>query len=334
MQILFICKKNEVYGGLSYCRRSSGLWNSTRYIVEALGKRGVHAKIVEVVDNNDIDREVAKNRPRIVVIEALWVVPDKFDELKRLHPRVQWFIHLHSNIPFLALEGIAMSWVYRCAKKGVGIIANSPESHAALKPLVGELTYLPNIYIPVLRPPRKRMDDSVLHVACLGAIRPMKNHLLQALAAIQFAKEQGKSLKFHVNSSRIELHGEPILKNMRELFAIHSRTATLIEHPWLDPDRLPYLLVQLDMGMQVSLTETFNVVTADYVSAGLPVVVSKEVKWASSWGQAADDDIDDIVATMRRAWSWRWLIRWNQWLLSRRCAVATDAWYAFCWSHK
>lgn len=37
----------------------------------------------------------------------------------------------------------------------------------------------------------------------------------------------------------------------------------------------------MDMGTQVSLTETFNIVTADFMSCGVPVVVSEEVEWMS-----------------------------------------------------
>lgn len=155
-KILFILKKNEIYGStLIYTRRSSGLFNSTRFIIEAMRARGVDAHIIEVKDNNDIDREVTKFRPDVVVIEALWVVPDKFPVLRDLHPGVEWFVHLHSDMPFLAIEGIAMDWIIRCACMGIGIIANSMESYDALLPIVpeGMLSYLPNVYLSHPRAP-------------------------------------------------------------------------------------------------------------------------------------------------------------------------------------
>lgn len=330
MRILFITKINTNYDFVSYCKKSSGLFNSTRFIVESLRARGVHAHIVEVIDNNCIDREVTKYRPDIVIIEALWVVPEKFPILKRLHPTVKWFCHLHSHMPFLALEGNSMGWIHRYAKQDIGLIANSPESYQALRAVLTEkeLIFLPNVYIscPMRFNPK---DSDEINVACFGAIRPLKNHLLQALAAIQFAKEIGKKLKFHINSSRVETGGAPVLTNLVQLFE-DTRNTFLVKTKWNEPDEFLELLHnKIDIGMQVSLTETFNVVSADYVTAGVPIVVSKEVKWASDWCKAQDDSLPDIVRIMHRVHESKLLVRWNQYLLREYSERAQCKWYDF-----
>ena len=346
MRILFLVKKNETYGFQSYpgysenceskpsvyVKKSAGLYNSTRFIVEGLAARGVHAKIVEVQDNNAIDKEVTLFKPQAVVIEALWVVPEKFQVLQRLHPSVQWFCHLHSHMPFLALEGIALEWLLSYAGIGVGLIANSEASYEALRCVLesDEVTYLPNVYIPedrtraVEHHKRHRID-----VGCFGAVRPMKNHLLQALAAIEFARDCRKHLHFHINGSRTEVGGEPVLKNLRRLFEMTPH-AELIEHPWMDPSMfLNVLRDEIDIGLQVSMSETFNVVTADYVTAGIPVVVSKQVPWVSSFCQAREDSALDIVDKMHKMLSARWVIRRNLKLLKKHSKRAQDAWFEF-----
>lgn len=332
MKVLFICKKNEIYGselGI-YCRRSSGLFNSTSFIVRALRERNIWAEIVEVQDNNEIDRQVTKHNPDVVVIEALWVVPEKFPVLMALHPQVKWCVHLHSDMPFLAIEGIAMDWIIRSAALGINILANSEESFEALTPIVDEesLFYLPNIYLGEMKRPVSR-DKTVIDIGCFGAVRPLKNHLLQALASIQFAREKDLPLRFHINTGRVETGGEPVLKNLRQLFQ-DIEGAKLVENRWYDPkDFLYHLHHNLDLGLQVSLTETFNVVTADYVTAGLPVVVSKEVKWCSDFSKAIDNSLPDIVSKMHRAWRNPWLVRWNQLLLKRSAVAATELWVEF-----
>lgn len=170
------------------------------------------------------------------------------------------------------------------------------------------------------------MQDKVINVGCFGAVRPLKNHLLQALAAIQFAREKGAFLRFHINTGRVETGGEPVLKNLRQLFEDIPH-AELVEHTWFEPeDFVNYLHRHIDIGLQVSLTETFNVVTADYVTAGLPVVVSKEVKWASRWSKALDNSLPDIVAKMHRAWDWPILVRLNQHLLQKSAKDASGRW--------
>lgn len=328
MRILFILKKNETYSFTHYCRRSSGLWNSTRYIVESLSARGVHAHIVEVNDNNDIDRELTLHRPDIVVIEALWVVPEKFDILMQLHPNVQtWSVHMHSHMPFLALEGIAMDWLKLYAERGIKIIANSPPSYFAYRCIFAEdqVVYLPNVYIS--HPQKVHFKDKEhIDIACFGAVRPLKNQLLQALCAIKFARDKGKKLNFHINGSRVETGGDPVLKNLLYLFH-REDNADLILHDWHEPEDLIKVLSHFDMGMQVSLTETFNVVTADYVTAGLPVVVSKEIKWVSNWCNAEDDDPNNIMKVMHRVWHGNLLVKRNQSLLLRYSEKAQEMWH-------
>ena len=89
-KILFICKKrNTSYDptGISY-----GLLNSCRFVGEALESEFGHLidfNVVVVNDNNDIEREVVTHKPTHVIIEALWVVPSKFEillaEYKHIH---------------------------------------------------------------------------------------------------------------------------------------------------------------------------------------------------------------------------------------------------------
>lgn len=332
MRVLFICKKNEHYGFQSYHRKSSGLYNSTHFIVEALKKRGVHAAIVEVADNNSIDKEVAYFKPNLVIIEALWVVPEKFEVLKKLHPNVvQWFVHLHSHIPFLALEGIAMEWLQGYRRRGVGIITNSKQAREALHAVFGRdsfgLDYLPNVYIPHEPQSEGHIDSPAFHVGCFGAIRPLKNQLIQALAAIEYGKETGQFVYFHVNTSRVETGGAPILKNLQELFKI-APNAALIAHMWMEPPKFLELLARMDIGLQVSLTETFNVVTADYITAGLPVVVSPEIGWVSRCSQANPHDVKEIVKKMHLAMgAGDWLVRRNRRKLEKMAHHAQAAWF-------
>jgi hypothetical protein len=53
--------------------------------------------------------------------------------------------------------------------------------------------------------------------------------------------------------------------------------------------------------MQVSLSETFSIVAADMVSAGIPIVVSPEVDWASSICKVNPTDSEDIQKGLARA---------------------------------
>ena len=61
---------------------SSGLLNSAKFVCDMLfDELGYESKLVQVADNNDIDREVTQYKPTHVIIEAYWVVPEKFEIL-------------------------------------------------------------------------------------------------------------------------------------------------------------------------------------------------------------------------------------------------------------
>lgn len=286
-RLLFILKKRGDFYG-SGTGLSSGLRNSVGFVVEMLNSHGIEANLVVVDDNNSIDRVVTHYRPSHVFIEAFWVVPEKFDVLKRLHPTVHWTVRNHSDIPFLAVEGNAMNWTAGYMTRGVDVNSNSIQGAEAIQVLTRALNrddlmnYLPNFYP---RPdfhrattPHPREAPHVANIGCFGAIRPLKNQLVQALAAVEFARRKYLHLNFHINSTRIEGNAGAILQNLRAVMS-QSTECTLVEHPWLPHDKFLELLDTIDVSMQVSLSESFNIVSADAVSRGVPVVVSNQVSW-------------------------------------------------------
>lgn len=299
-KILFILKKKQSsHPGLKTI--SSGLFNSANFVNEMLVKNGFNSNIVEVRDNNEIDRVVTKFKPDLAIIEALWVVPSKFEVLHKLHPKVKWIIRIHSEIPFIANEGIAIDWIYEYQKmKNVFISVNSDRAYYDFNRLLKEKTiYLPNYYpVNLLKTSfNPRREKHTLDIGCFGAIRPLKNQLYQAVAAIDFANERNKELRFHINVARVENHGDPVLKNLRKLFENNPKHK-LIEHSWLTHDDFIHLIKKLDIGLQVSFTETFNIVAADFVNNNVPVVVSDEMKWMSKFYKASPTDSCDIKSKM------------------------------------
>ena len=90
-KVLFILKKRKSSHS-NYSVVSSGLFNSANFVSDMLNKNGIESHLVEVIDNNCIDREVTQYKPTHVIIEALWVVPSKFEVLTKLHPNVEWII--------------------------------------------------------------------------------------------------------------------------------------------------------------------------------------------------------------------------------------------------
>lgn len=280
-KVLFItCDKVKDYYGIT-----SGLFNSASFVVSFLNKNGIEAKLISIPDSNSIDRVVTDFNPDVVVIEALWVPPYKFVELFNIerHRNKRWIVRIHSKAPFLSMEGMATQWIsdYTAIKNGVIEIApNTIELTQQLNicfPL-GRFIYLPNIYTAkeIVKPLNPSCDDEI-NIGCFGAIRPMKNIYQQAIAAIEFAEIIEKKLRFHINSSRTEQNGNNVLKNLKALFE-HS-PHELVEHGWYNHYEFLQEASKMDICMQVSLSESFNIVTADIVSVDVPIVVSTDIEW-------------------------------------------------------
>jgi len=294
-KVLFILKsreepfsKNEEI--TSKKQLSSGLFNSANFVNTFLqSSEEFESKLVHVNDNNCIDREVYLYRPDIVIIEAYWVVPEKFEILQKLHPKVKWIIRNHSEVAFLANEGIAFDWSIRYVNyDNVYLSCNAKQTYLDFvnilenvyvdkKDIKNKVLYLPNTY-PIDFCGISTKQKESLDISCFGAIRPLKNHMVQVIAAIRFANMLNMSLNFHINDGRIEMKGDNILKNIKSVFNKCSRHK-LIEHDWMDHSKFKKVIKNIDIGLQVSYTETFNIVAADHVSSGVPVVASNNVPW-------------------------------------------------------
>ena len=286
----------------SYGTLTSGLLNSARLVADMLrDELRYEVKIVEVQDSNCVDREVTKFQPDFCIIEALWVPPAKFKQLHRLHPRVRFVVRLHSAMPFGAMEGQFIEWPLDSIKVPNVLLGCNDErtrkEFRALAHLAGidphKVVYLPNYY-PAKLHPRTPKTDSTLDVGCFGAVRPLKNQLIQAVAAVAFAARNQRALRFHVNSTRLEQNAGPILKNLRSLFSRVPKSA-LVEHRWLKRQQFLYLCGTMDIGLHVSMSETFSIGTADLVTRGVPVVTSGEVPWVDNRYYAEPSDSQSIL---------------------------------------
>jgi hypothetical protein len=165
--------------------------------------------------------------------------------------------------------------------------------------------YLPNIYEPGVPPHLKTLDRTGpnIWIGCLGAIRPLKNQLQQAFAAIAYADDTRRKLIYHINT-RFEQGGEQVLRNIRALFA-HPRCRPhphqLVEHGWVTTHKqVREIVASFDLSLQVSFTETFNIVSADAVWVGVPIVVSPEIEWAPGYTKARANTLPEILDVMHR----------------------------------
>lgn len=310
-KILFVLKRRDNFDPIKHADISlqCGLYNSISYVHNMLITQGYNSQISICIDNNCINGFIYKFQPDFVIIEALWVIPDKVKLLQSMYPKITWIVRLHSGIPFFSIESSqSMKWVAEYVKidnvfLGVNDKRLQMELDIYTSCLLSEenrIIYLPNFYPQYIKIKEFLLDDKdTINISCFGAIRPFKNILTQAIASIEFCKRINKKLKFHINSERNELNGQTVFTNLENMFSNLNENFILICHPWTNKkDFLNICSTDIDIGLQVSFTETFNIVSADLVTNGVPIIGSSEIPWLIDEYQSNPVDVIDIVNKM------------------------------------
>jgi hypothetical protein len=297
MRILFILKE-RFYS--QHKAGSYGLINSAKQVAEFLESIGNECKIVEVIDANSIDKEVFLYRPDLVVIEALWVSGDKMKELIEIprYKHIKWAIRVHSNIGFLSAETLALKYIndyIELKKHNLYIALNNDEMNDHLSDAINyKFVHLPNI-INIKYDSRHKEDKHHIDIGCFGSLRILKNQLFQAVCAMNAADKIGKKLKFHITAdvdeeSKVK---NPVLKNLEELFK--NSKHELIIHSWLENIVFQHIISEMDIGMQLSYTESFNIVSADFINNDRLILVSPTISWMPGILQVSTVDYDEVV---------------------------------------
>lgn len=215
---------------------------------------------------------------------------------------MHFLVRSHSQIGFLQVEPSAIQLLRELLILeenflNLTVAANSVElKHFFETAYGGHTLYLPNLY-DLERVHRRRSrehDHRLLRVGSFGALRLLKNHTTAAAAALMLARKRDCDLEFSVSVENDTMGGGAVLDALRKMFN-GLRWARLVEQPWQDWASFRRTVGGMDLCLQVSMTETFNVTTADAVAEGVPSVVSPTIEWAPDYWKADPDRLDDIV---------------------------------------
>lgn len=242
----------------------------------------------------------------IVVIEAFWLVTQNVVKLLDSFPRMVFAVRCHSQIGFLQVEPQAISLLreqvhLQDEDPRFKLVGNSARFTEFVRSVFGaDCLLLPNLYDTArtyrrVPPPQSRL----LRVGCFGALRNLKMHVTGAAAAMEAARRLGRDLELHITVGRDEGGGSVIASIHRLMDGLHW--AKLVEHPWSPWPNYRRIVETMDICVQCSATETFNIVTADSLAAGVPCIVGPAIDWAPRSWIADIDDPGDIATKMIHA---------------------------------
>jgi len=283
MKLLFILKERFY----SSSKSSYGLINSSLHLIKYLEQFNTECKVTTVIDYNSIDKEVFDFKPDIVIIEALWVSAEKLKELSSIkrYENIKWIVRVHSDMGFLSSETLAVKYINDYIELNNDNIIVSLNNKKFVEHLSDSMNYnflyLPNIINIKDKNYEKSIETNIINIGCFGSLRLLKNQCFQAMCAIKAANKLNKILKFHITADiDADADKNPVLKNLKELFK--NTKHELIVHSWLENEDFHKLIKQMDLGLQISYTETFNIVTADFINNDKLIVVGETIDWIPS----------------------------------------------------
>ena len=250
--------------------------------------------LLEISDFELILQSIKTAQPKAVIFQANQYGLPALVQLKQMFPNIDFFVHIHSKFPFLQQEKGYVGFIHGLNAAGIGVIFNSVDSHACFDHVLN--IRLDNIYqSPVTNIHKRISKPDELHVGCHGSLRLLKNTLFQAFVAKKLAEQMNKKLVFHINNTRNDGEADSIILSLLNALDIGKGHFLKPTH-WLShSDFIEFCSLNLDLGMQLSMSETFNIVTADYVSAGVPVIAGPDIDWVSSSSKSSTTDFNNAL---------------------------------------
>lgn len=256
---------------------------------------------VDIVDSIELYNRTHEKPLTHVVISAPWLSIYDLERMLEHFKHTQFVILSHSNIGFLQADPDGMylfrqyhALAHRFHNLKIG--GNSSKFVHWMRKCYGDdIVLLPNLYpVEPHIQPKVWTRGTPLKIGAFGAVRPQKNFMTAAAAAVAIQKHLRVPVELHMSDGGEGDCGTtvPAIDQM-----VSGTGVTVIRHPWCYWDDFIQLIKAMDLMIQVSYTESFNMVTADGISVGVPSVVSPAIYWAPEDWKAEPDDAMDVAET-------------------------------------
>lgn len=274
-----------------------------------LRRNGIMAEPIPLVTPDDLydylenDRRITKPdhvRVTHVVISAPWIPTKDYKHLCQIFPDVVFTVLVHSNVGFLQADPRGVKLIREAADlrlPNFRLAGNCKEFVSWIRHAYGRDCWLtPNLYDfgPNPQIPKKHVwKDGPLRIGSFGAVRPLKNTMSAAGAALQISSMLDTPVEFWMSSNRTEGGGAGVVNAIHEM--LHGTQVKIVNSPWEPWPGFRNTVAKVHLHLQPSYTESFNITVADAVSVGVPSVVSTAINWTPESWQADADDVGEIA---------------------------------------
>jgi len=274
---------------------------------KVLRREGIQTTVWPILSAEDLRARLRVQPTEQVIISAPWIPTADLQSLSNEFSETYFAVTCHSNVGFLQADPNGVKLVRETldlamATHNVRLAGNSKRFCTWMESTFGgRCHYLPNLYFLDGPPPRQRTfcGSATLRIGVFGAVRPQKNLMSAAGAAVEIARKMRVPLELWFSAGRAEGGGEVIMSAIQEMVA-GLPDVTLKQNGWQTWPQFRKTVAHMHLLLQPSYTESFNMVTADGAAEGVASVVSEAIDWAPDDWKADVDDVLDISRVGRR----------------------------------
>lgn len=267
----------------------SGVVVSIRHLIEQLKKRKINYELFFYKNDEELIEKVRQSHYTCINIQGLQFKDETLDQIVTLKSNIT--ISIHSTICNLQVEEQSFLRLLKLAQNHPQLKFTCPsytETQGLSTCMKADYRFLPNTFsYPVSEKEcQKKIEKKLnlnrpLKISLVCAYRPMKNMLTQVAALMILAKERPVELHLlDTNQKSLIYHEILEMTKQSEL--------TVVMHEARENKKCFELEGTFDLGLQVSLTETFSYVAFEHMIQGVPVIASNSVPFASEIADYSD----------------------------------------------
>jgi hypothetical protein len=308
-----------------------------------LRQMGIRCNLMAVSSPEMIGRNIRKENPTHVAIMAPWINPGLIRYWCREWPEIQFAIVCHSNLAFLGADPKAASLMLQYAElsremHNFHLAANAAVTSAwAAIVHNADVITLPNLYWINEHTWRARQpyNGGPIEIGMFGAGRILKNFATGAGAVLVLQRQMGVTINLHTNVG-IDGRSPGEVKMPYEMIQADPHV-NWINEGWLPWPAFTRLLGRMYVLIQPTVSESFNVVTADGIARGVSSAVGPAISWVPDYWKANTEDPTAFASVMRHLltdphaaydgknalmrYSSEGYLLWKEWLLTGATAM-------------